>query len=186
MDRVQELRVEHVMTPAPVCLEEDCTLAGVLAFLVREHHQTAPILARDGQLAGVVTRAHLLAWLSGLLQDGGGDLTLREVMDRGIEPAIDRRPLRCSAGMRLKEASKLLLHEHAQAALVVRDGVLVGILTLRDVVRAMAYGDEHAAAGHGHGHCFTSDGLPEHACDPDQAAEEEYLLEQLLARRDRP
>ncbi len=171
MDRIQELDVEQVMTPAPACLEQTCTLAGALAFLVREHYQAAPIVGPDGQLIGVLTRASLLAWLSRLVEAGNADLALGAVLGTGIGPAIDHRPLRCSAGMRLKDASKLLVREHAPAMLVVRDGVLLGILTLRDVVRAMAFGDEPVRAdhvGHGQGGCFSPTGLPEHAAADDQ------------------
>lgn len=188
MDKVQDLRVDQAMTPAPVCLQQGCTVAGALAFLVREHYQAAPILDAGGQLAGIVTRTGLLGWLAGLAEGGDGGSTLREVLARGIDAAIDREPLRCSSGMRLKDASKLLVREHTPALLVMREGQLVGILTLRDVVRAMAFGDEPAPAdhlvhGHGHGHCFTADGLPEHPCGRDEAEEDQHLLDQLLAKK---
>jgi CBS domain-containing protein len=191
MDRIQELRVDEVMTPAPVCLQAECTIAGAIAFLVREHYQAAPILDAAGQLVGLVTRTHLLGLLSTLLEGGHEHLTLGEVVARGIDDAIDRAPLRCSSGMRLKDASKLLVREHAPALLVVRDGRLVGILTLRDVVRAMAFGDEpvvadHLVHGQGHGHCFTADGLPEQPCGENELEEERFLLDQLVARRRKP
>ncbi|MCO5166281.1 MAG: CBS domain-containing protein [Planctomycetes bacterium] len=179
MNHVQELRVEQVMTPAPVCLEQDCSLAGALAFLVREHYQAAPIVDRAGALVGVVTRANLLAWLNGLIEGPGRDLTLEELMSLGIGPAIDTDPLRCSAGMQLKEASKALVRDHAPAMLVVRDGRLVGILTLRDVVRAMAFGDERVPSdhvGHGRGGCFSPTGAPE---NPRGSEEEDALAERL-------
>lgn len=144
MNDVQTLIVDQVMTPAPVCLTDDCTLAGALTFLVREHYQAAPVVDGQGQLVGIVTRASLLAWLTDLVE-GQGSTTLRSLMSRKIAPAIERRPLRCTAGMNLKAASKLLVREHAPAMLVLREGRLVGIVTLRDVVRAMAYGDEPCA-----------------------------------------
>lgn len=187
MDRVQDLGVEQVMTPAPACLEQDCTLAGALSFLVREHYQAAPIVGADGQLAGVLTRANLLAWLSRLVETGNADLSLGAVLSTGIGPAIDRQPLRCSAGMRLKDASKILVREHAPAMLVVRDGRLVGILTLRDVVRAMAFGDEPVSldhVGHGRGGCFSPNGLPERTVEHDD--DEDQLLDRLLSERQQP
>lgn len=184
MDRVQELGVEQVMTPAPACLEQDCTLAGALAFLVREHYQAAPIVASDGELVGLLTRASLLAWLSRLVATGNADLTLGAVLSTGIGPALDRQPLRCSAGMRLKDASKILVRERAPAMLVVRDGRLVGILTLRDVVRAMAFGDEPVSldhVGHGRGGCFSPNGLPERS--DELVDDDERLLERLLSEQ---
>lgn len=144
MNDVQTLTVEKVMTPAPVCLDEDCNLAGALAFLVREHYQAAPILDSCGKLTGIVTRATLLAWLA-RLAESGSSLSLQELLDRKLGPAIERAPIRCAPGTKLKEASRLLVREHVPAMLVVRDERLVGIVTLRDVVRAMAYGDEPVA-----------------------------------------
>lgn len=144
MNDVQTLSVDQVMTPAPVCLDEDCNLAGALAFLVREHYQAAPILDGNGKLTGIVTRASLLAWLA-RLADSGSSLSLQDLLDRKLGPAIDRCPVRCASGTKLKDASRLLVREHVPAMLVVRDERLVGIVTLRDVVRAMAYGDEPVA-----------------------------------------
>lgn len=145
MNDVQTLLVEQVMTPAPVCLDEDCNLAGALAFLVREHYQAAPILDAHGKLTGIVTRASLLAWLERLAASGTS-VCLQELLDRKLGPAIDRAPVRCHPGAKLKDASRLLVREHVPAMLVVRDERLVGIVTLRDVVRAMAYGDEPVVA----------------------------------------
>lgn len=186
MNHVQELLVEQVMTPAPVCLEHDCTLAGALSFLVREHYQTAPIVDRDGQLLGVVTRTNLLGWLGELLARGGGDLTLSEVMGTAIAPAIDTNPLRCPANMRLKEASKILVREHAAAMLVLREGRVAGILTLHDVVRAMAFGDEPMPSdhvGHGRGGCFSPTGLPERIGGPEEDEDLAARLQSYLPRR---
>lgn len=186
MKQVQELLVEQVMTPAPVCLEQDCTIAGALEFLVREHYQTAPIVGRDGQLLGVVTRTNLLGWLGELLARGGGDMSLGEVMASGIGPAIDPTPLTCSARTKLKEASKVLVREHAPAILVMREGHLSGILTPHDVVRAMAFGDEPVPAdhvGHGRGGCFSPTGLPERLRGPEEEDELAARLETYLPRR---
>ena len=145
MNDVQTLLVEQVMTPAPVCLDEDCNLAGALTFLVREHYQAAPILDRDGKLVGILTRASLLAWLSHVGATGS-NVSLRQLLERQLGPAIDRTPVRCAPDAKLKDASRLLVREHVPAMLVVRDERLVGIVTLRDVVRAMAYGDEPVTA----------------------------------------
>jgi CBS domain-containing protein len=183
VDAIQDLRVEQVMTPAPVCLEEDCTIAGALGLLIAQRYQAAPVVEASGRLLGLVTRAGLLAWLSGVVASAAEDLTVRELMSAPVRSVVDARPLRCSSGMRLKDASKLLVREQAPVALVVRDGQLAGILSLRDVVRAMAYGDEPAAptVGHAHGHCFSPTGLPELGCEDED--EDGRLIELLLAQR---
>lgn len=187
MNDVQELLVEQIMTPAPTCLSQDCTVGGALAFLVREHYQTAPIVDRRGRLLGVVTRARLVDWLGELLASGAGSTTFEQVMAASVEPAVDTSPLRCAPDARLKDASKALVREHAPAVLVVRDGELCGILTLHDVVRAVAYGDEPGAADHhvgrGRGGCFSPDGLPERVSGPEEDDELAARLERYLPRR---
>lgn len=175
MDTIQELRVEQVMTPAPACLEDDCTIAGALTFLVSQRYQAAPVIDAAGRAVGLVTRAGLIAWLERAVATADEALTLRDLMRGPVRELVDPTPLRCSAGMRLKDASKLLVREQAPVALVVRDGSVAGILSLRDVVRAVAYGDE--AARTGHGHCFSPTGLPE-SCETD---EDEDARLQLLA-----
>lgn len=145
MNDVQTLSVEQVMTPAPVCLDEDCNLSGALAFLVREHYQAAPILDKAGKLTGLLTRASLLAHMAHLACSCFG-MRVQELLDKSIGPAIDRSPVRCAPTTKLEDASRLLVREHIPAMLVVRNDRLVGIVTLRDVVRAMACGAEPVPA----------------------------------------
>lgn len=140
MSDVQTLLVEQVMTPAPVCLDEDCSLAGALEFLVRERYQSAPVVDRAGALVGLISRGTLLGWLAQAACDRPRQ-TLEQVMGERVAPAVDRSPLTCAPTTTLREASRRLVREHAPAMLVVRGARLAGIVTLRDVVRAMGHDD---------------------------------------------
>jgi CBS domain-containing protein len=180
VDRIQQVRVEQVMTPAPTCLEEGSSLAGALALLLGQRYQSLPVVGARGELLGVVTRSGILAVIAGLAEQRPA-LPLREALGGGIAPAIEARPLTCAADLPLKEASRLLLRAQAPSALVLKGGALVGILTLQDVVRAMGYGDEPAPTESAHGHVFGPEGLPERAVNE---AEEQALRQ--AARRPPP
>lgn len=149
---IQELRVEQVMTPTPTCIEERCTFAGALAFLVRNGYQSAPVVDAAGRVRGLVSRAGLLAWLSRALEADPMGLTLREVGSRPLGPAIES-PLRCQADARLDHAARQLVGREAPAALVVRGEELVGILTQLDIARALGWAETRTTAQRA-GHCF--------------------------------
>jgi CBS domain-containing protein len=180
MNQIQDLRIEHVMTPAPACIDEGCTLAGALCLLLRQGYQSAPVTGRGGEVVGLLTRAGLLTWLGRRVNDAD-DVTLRQLLQTPVTPAVEQ-PLRIEASAPLRELSRRLVADEAAAALVVRDGRVVGIVTLLDVARAVAHGDVPSTPrpAHGHGHCFTADGLPESPTD--EAAERE-LMTLLLAQR---
>lgn len=151
-------RVEQVMTPAPVHLDVACTLGGALAFLVRHRYQSVPVNDREGKLLGIVTRAGLLARLCELKDAAARVQDLLETPLRSLlEP-----PLRVPMGTSLADACKLLVCEEAPAVLIVDEAQVLGILTLQDVARCVAYGGEAAPGlGEGRGHCFSPGGLPE-------------------------
>lgn len=180
MARIEDLRIEHVMTPSPVCIDEGCTLAGALSLLLRQGYQSAPVIGREGELIGLLTRTGLLSWLSRCVERSD-DASLSELMRSPVGPAMER-PLRFEASAPLKELSRGLVAHEAATGLVVREGRVVGIATLQDVARAVGYGDEPAAPrpAHGHGHCFTANGLPE---SPTNETTERELMTLLLAQR---
>lgn len=159
MIRLQELPIDGVMTPSPACLADDCTLGGALTFLIRERYQSAPVADRDGRIVGLVTRDGLLARLSGAL----GGTEDRAELDRHLGGPLGQlleRPLRLPAETHLQEAARQLVEAAAPSALVTRGDEVVGIVTLMDCVRALAYGDRPTPA-RGRGHCFSPEGSGE-------------------------
>ena len=163
MNRVQDLPIEGVMTPVPTCVDVQCSVSGALAFLVRERYQSAPVIDRCGRIMGLVTRNALLSWLSEALVSAQA-LTLRELMLAGRLGLIVEPGLRIPADTLLQEAARRLVECEAPSALVTRDGEVVGILSLLDCVRALAYGDRPRSS-RGRGHCFSPDGETEGSAD---------------------
>lgn len=164
--RPAALTAERIMTPAPASLDERCTVGGALQFLVKERHQGAPVVDSHGRWVGAITRSGLITWLLALATRDGGDGTSRSLLAASIEPAIDRSPLRCSKASTLEDVSRVLAASQAMQVLVVEEDEVVGVVSLRDIVRALAFADEPTTlmVGDGQrGHCFEKDGLPESA-----------------------
>lgn len=163
------LTAARIMTPAPASLDERCTVGGALQFLVKERHQGAPVVDSHGRWVGAITRTGLITWLLALATKEDGNGTSRSLMAASIEPAIDRAPLRCSPEATLEDVSRVLAASQAMQVLVVQEDDVVGVVSLRDIVRALAFADEPSTltVGDGQrGHCFGSDGLPEDAPRP--------------------
>lgn len=175
MIRIQDLPVECAMTPAPTCLDEGCSLSGALEFLVHERYQSAPVADRSGRVVGLVTRSGLLSWLCSAVA-----ATASSTRDLGLERPLGRvveKALRFPMGTRLEEAARQLVEAEAPAALITQDNEVVGILSLQDCVRPLAYASRPERI-RGRGHCFSPDGSSE-----GEDVAERALLESLGASR---
>jgi CBS-domain-containing membrane protein len=56
-------KVRDLMTPDPVCAHTDDGVEKVARLIAEKHHNHLPVVDGDGRLAGVVTRADVLAAL---------------------------------------------------------------------------------------------------------------------------
>jgi CBS-domain-containing membrane protein len=58
-------KVRDLMTPDPVCARTDDGVEKVARLIAEKHHNHLPVVDGEGRLAGVVTRADVLAALVG-------------------------------------------------------------------------------------------------------------------------
>ena len=56
-------KVSELMTPDPFCAETDQPVQSVARLIAEKHHNHLPVVDGDGRLAGLVTRADVLAAL---------------------------------------------------------------------------------------------------------------------------
>jgi CBS domain-containing protein len=56
-------RVAELMTPDPFCAEVDQSVDSVARLIAEKHHNHLPVVDGDGRLAGLITRADVLAAL---------------------------------------------------------------------------------------------------------------------------
>ncbi|HEX5757397.1 MAG TPA: CBS domain-containing protein [Arenimonas sp.] len=144
MDAMARLRVGNVMSTPAHTVDVDQSLESVHALFERLRIRHAPV-TEHGKLVGVISDRDLLRHLSpflGTLSERQQDLgTLR----KHVHQAMTRNPVTIANDAPLAEAlDALLLHRISCLPVLDLRGNLVGILTLRGVLSAVA---QHLAGG---------------------------------------
>ena len=125
-------RVRDLMTCGVVTIAPDAPLAAALGAMREREVRHLPVVDPDGRLAGIVTdrdlRQAVLARFHAL-RDAGGDLLVQDVMTCGVvtvEPDTS-----------LTHAARLMCERRIGSLPVVEQGRLAGIVTERDLLRAL-------------------------------------------------
>jgi CBS domain-containing protein len=146
------MKIEELMTRDPIAVGPETPLKDVAAILVDRRISGVPVLDDRRAVLGVVSEAdilvkeagpdphdrRLIAWLLGGRHVDEQKLLARTAAEAMTSPAVTVR-----TGRRVSEAARLMT-EHGIKRLPVVDaaGVLVGIVTRSDLVRAFARTDE--------------------------------------------
>ena len=124
MQHAEEIRIADLMTREPLTLNERTSAARALAELDELGIRHLPVVDRQGNLVGVVSRRDLQS----AVRSGGGQQPLAEIMQEDVVAVSPETPAH--------EAAYLILHHGFGCIPVVdRDGHLVGIATEFDFVR---------------------------------------------------
>jgi IMP dehydrogenase len=131
VDKVK--RSEAGMIVNPITLSPAATLAEAEAIMSRYHISGVPITAEDGTLVGILTNRDIR-----FVTPGGQPI--REFMTR-------ENLVTAPVGTTLEEA-KAILHRHRieKLPLVDRNGVLKGLITVKDIIKKIDYPDQVADA----------------------------------------
>ncbi|WP_052844979.1 site-2 protease family protein [Streptomyces sp. NRRL S-31] len=123
--------VSRVMTPHPVTVAETATLGGFLAEGPFGHyrHSAFPVLAADGSVVGLLTVRRVEATPA----QARASTTVGEVM-RPLDEVVVAAP-----GEPVLDLLPRLEASPVRRAVVLDEGRLVGILTVADVTRALAW-----------------------------------------------
>ena len=120
--------IASVMTPFPYSVEADRPLRFARKMMDEHKVQHLPVM-EDGRLIGVVYGKDIHSVLEdGSEQTGGDNLRVREIFEPNAYVVALNTPL-----------DRVLQHmaeTHASAALVTKQGRLVGIFTMTDVCRS--------------------------------------------------
>jgi CBS domain-containing protein len=145
------MKVKELMNPEVIAVEKETPLKEVAATLADHHISGVPVVD-EARVVGVVSEADILVkergpeprheGLIGWLLGGGvadaGKLAARTAGDAMTSPAITIR-----TRSRVSEAARLMTQEGVKRLPVVGpDGILVGIVTRADLVRAFARSDD--------------------------------------------
>jgi CBS domain-containing protein len=121
---LSRIHVSSAMTPDPVTVAPDIT-AKRAAELMLDHNISGLPVVEEGRLIGIVTKMDFARVCAGY-----GDVYVGQVMQSG--------PLTVPPTDRVIHVRKLLLEEDLLALPVLEEGRISGIVTMRDVARALA------------------------------------------------
>ncbi len=117
--------VRHWMSTDLVTINKEASIQEALARMKQESIRHLPVVGADSELIGWVTDADLRGVLIASMLE---ELTLEDVMIR--------KPFTGSPEMPLEEAARLLLEKRVGGLPVVEGRVLVGIITIVDILSA--------------------------------------------------
>jgi CBS domain-containing protein len=136
-----EYQVSDAMTYRPVTVGPETTLAQVEALFEEHDYDCLPVCDGQGDLLGVVTKLDFLRAFA-FTRD-----TMipryEDIMQRPAECAMTAEPITVTQDMPLTRVLQLMVCTRHKSFPVTRGKVLVGMISRRDVIRAL----RRAAAG---------------------------------------
>lgn len=140
--------VREVMTRRPITVAPDASTREALLLLDRHSITSMPVLGEDGTLVGVVSEADLVH--DALPPDSRAHLLPvadgRSARARRVEDVMTRDVVTVRAELDLAEATELIISKGVKSVPVVDGSRLVGMVSRRDVVHALARSDVDIAS----------------------------------------
>ena len=145
------LTAGEIMTKPIVTARPDTPLRTVIRQMLQGGFSGMPVVDADGRAIGMVTEGDFLRWSEeadprarwwlNMLADGY-DLAenfLQEIKDQHarVQAVMVQDVVGVSADTPVRDVAKLLAERHVKRVPVLEDGRPIGIITRRDLVRAM-------------------------------------------------
>lgn len=130
----EELLVEHALEPTVHKVRPETSLSEVVDIMVKKRVGAVPVVGEGSEVLGIITSGDAL---DQIMRDAPGDdarpaedrLTARDVMTRTVLCVAEGQPL--------TEAAQMMVNKRVEQLPVVREGVLVGMVTRSRVLRAL-------------------------------------------------
>lgn len=130
--------VEGYMSKKIVTAPSDMSIGAATKSMINHGFRRLPVL-RDNVLIGIITASDIMRFL------GSGDIfnrlvtgNAREVFEVSVSSLVKRDIIFTKSDVDLGEAANVMLDKDVGSLPVMEDGELKGIITERDIVRAMA------------------------------------------------
>ncbi len=122
---LSHMRVSTIMTPNVITASKDDAKVVVLKVMVDNHIGGIPIV--DGEeIIGMVTKTDFLK-----------DMDLDVYKDTPIKDIMTRRVVTVNPDDRIVHARRLMIDKHISRLVVVNSGVIVGIITAKDMAKTI-------------------------------------------------
>lgn len=141
---LRHLTVADVMSVDPVVLQEDMSLRTGANLLLQRGISGAPVVDDDGEVVGVLSERDLLDKVAPL-RTGMSKRTVRSwrTHDAMTVGAACTRPAHTTqSATRLRDAALILATHDIRRLVVMRGARVVGMVTLRDMMKALVRDDE--------------------------------------------
>jgi CBS domain-containing protein len=150
-DLPASLRVRDVMTPEPLVVHADMTVRAATITLLRHDVTGAPVVDSAGRLVGVLSQSDLLVREAApRVRHGVAERDeRRRRLATTVGEACSRPALTIHPNTSLREAARLLLDADVGRLVVLEEGAVAGVLSRRDVLRALTRSPAQLAAAAG-------------------------------------
>ncbi len=143
--RAGEAMKREVQTVSP-----NATVAEAARLMQATGHGTLPVVGQEGELVGVVTKSELVRRCLPEYLDEVGDLfrsgefqpfqdKVAELGLLAVQDVMHAEPLAVNEDTPLAEVAAMLITHHLEQVPVVREGRLIGIVGLQDIVGEIAW-----------------------------------------------
>lgn len=124
---MNEMTARDLMTPSVLTVSPELPVEAALKILVENRVTGLPVVDETGRLKGIFTETDRLNLLSS--QRDTANAQVRDVMTRGV--------ITVDEDATIEEINQLLLRANVRRVPVMREGRIVGVVSRRDLVRAL-------------------------------------------------
>ncbi len=138
--------VRDIMTKDPISIEQNAPVGTAIDVMVERKIRHLPVVDEQGAIVGIITDRDLRsAALAPALEEYLSQAARRRLRGIGatlenlrVRDAMTCNPVTTRPEVAVGEAAALMLERHIGSLLVLQNGKLVGIVTDRDAVKALA------------------------------------------------
>lgn len=155
------MRASELMTPNPYCVNARTPVSQIMRAMVEREISAVMVVGDDGTLIGVVSEGDLVRrqdsahqkkvdhWLALLAEGEALNLEFLHSLQLGERSAasvMSSPVITVEASEPLSRIADLLLKHAIKRVPVTRDGKLIGVVSRRDILRALLAQDEREAS----------------------------------------
>jgi CBS domain-containing protein len=140
------MNVKDIMTPSPISIDPEAPLGTAIEVMVEGKVRHLPVVDEGGAVVGIITDRDLRSIVLAPALEPYLSQTARRRLDTiatslenlRVKDAMTCNPVTATPEMSVTQAAALMLEARVGSLPVIENGRLVGILTDRDAVKALA------------------------------------------------